>query len=79
MKLKAIFEGALAAIVVTVFSYRFLRVPATLAALAIERRMPDAWFSSSIVFYASAAVLVASVAIAGVVFRIVYKHARAQL
>jgi hypothetical protein len=74
MKLKAIFASALAGIVAAIFSYSVLISPATLAALAIRRKMPDSWFSSAIVWYATAVVLVISVAIAGVVHRIVYKQ-----
>ena len=74
MRLKAIFESVLAGIVAAIVSYFVLISPATLAALAIRRRLPDAWFSSAIVWYATAGVLVASLAIAGVVCRVVYKQ-----
>lgn len=74
MKLKVILESALAGIVAAIFCYSNLIPPATLASLAIRRRMPDAWFSSSITWYAAGAVLIASVAIAAVVYRIVYKQ-----
>jgi len=74
MKPKATFESVLAAIAAAIFSYIILNTPATLAAFAIRRRMPDAWFSSSIVWYATAVVLTTSVTIAAVVFRIVYKQ-----
>jgi hypothetical protein len=75
MKLKAIFESVLAGIVAAIFSYLALISPATHAAIDIRRRMPDAWFSSSIVWYATAVVLGISLVIAGIVYRIVYRQA----
>lgn len=74
MQLKAVVESTLAGIVVAVFSYFTLISPATLAALAVRRRMPAAWFSSSIVWYATGAVLIISFAIAAVACRMVYRH-----
>jgi len=53
--------------------YFSLISPATHAALALRRSMPDAWFSSSVTWYALGAVLLASAAIAVVVSRKVYK------
>lgn len=73
MRLKAIAESALVGVVVALFSFHGLIRPATLAALAIRRRMPDAWFSSSIVLYATVLVLIVSVTFACAVSRIVYK------
>jgi preprotein translocase subunit SecY len=78
MKFKAIFEGAVAAFFAAIFSYFVFTSPATMAALAIRRRMPDAWFSSSIVLYATAVVFIASMAMAIMVFRIVYKQTRGE-
>jgi hypothetical protein len=71
---KATLESTLAGVVAAIFCYSTLISPVTLAALAMRRRMPDAWFSSSIVLYATGIVLAASLAIAGVVYRIVYKQ-----
>jgi hypothetical protein len=65
MKLKAIFESALAGVVAAIFSYSALISPATHAAIDMRRRMPDAWFSSSIVWYATAVVLGISLVVAG--------------
>jgi len=76
MKSKAIFQSALAGIVVAAVSYSALITPAELGALAIRRRIPDAWLSSSILWYATAVVLVISLAIAVAVCRTVYKLIR---
>jgi cytochrome c-type biogenesis protein CcmH/NrfG len=73
MRLKAIAESALVGVVVALFSFRGLIRPATLAAVAIRRRMPDAWFSSAIVWYATGLVLAVAVTFAIAVSWIVYK------
>jgi uncharacterized membrane protein YhaH (DUF805 family) len=75
MKIKPIVEGVLAGIVLAVFCYLALISPATLAAIAVRRRMPDAWFSGLITWYATFAVIGVSIAVAGVACRMVYKHA----
>jgi hypothetical protein len=75
VKSKAILQSALAGIVAAALSYSVLITPAELAALAIRRRIPDAWFSSSVLWYATAIVLGISVVTASVAFRIVYKRA----
>lgn len=74
MKIKAILEGILAGAISAIFAYFVLISPATVAAIAIRRRMPDAWFSGLITWYAGFAVLAASMITAGVAYRIVYKH-----
>jgi hypothetical protein len=75
MKIKVVFESILAGVISGIFSYCALYVPATLAAVAIRRKMPDAWFSGLIVWYALFAVIAVSIVIAGIAFRTVYKHA----
>ena len=74
MKIKAIFEGSLAGVISAILSYSALISPATVAAIAIRRKMPDAWFSGLIVWYATFVVIGVSIVIAGVGYRIVYKH-----
>jgi uncharacterized membrane protein len=74
MRIKALFEGTLAGVVVVTASYRALISPAILAAIAIRRKMPDAWFSGLITWYAAFVVIGVSMVIAGVAFRMVYKH-----
>jgi len=75
MKIKIVFESILAGVVSAIFSYCVFSVPATLAALAIRHRMPDAWFSGLIVWYTRFALIAVSMLIAGIAFRMVYKHA----
>jgi hypothetical protein len=77
MRIKALVEGILAGVIVVIGSYRALITPATLAAIAIRHKMPDAWFSGLIVWYASFVVIAVSTVIAGVAFRMVYKHVSA--
>jgi hypothetical protein len=74
MKTKAVFASILAGVVLAMLSYCALISPATLAAIAIRRKMPDAWFSGLIVWYAKYAVIGVSMLIAGVACRIVYKR-----
>ena len=74
MKIKAIVEGILAGVISALLSYRALILPATLAALAIRTKMPQAWFSGLIMWYAAFVVIGVSIVIAGVAYRIVYKH-----
>jgi hypothetical protein len=74
MKTKAIFEGILAGIISAVVSYRVLISPAILAAITVRRKMPDAWFSGLIEWYATFVVIGVSIVIAGVACRTVYKH-----
>ncbi len=75
MKAKTIVESILAAVISAVFSYRALISPATLAALAIRHRMPDAWFSDLIEWYAEISVMGVSIVIAAVAGRVVYRSA----
>ena len=75
MKTKALVEGALAGVVSAIFCYWALLSPATLAAFAIRRRMPEAWFSGLITWYAMFAVIAVSIAVAGVACWMVYKRA----
>jgi len=75
MKIKALVEGILAGVVSAIFCYWALISPATLAAIAIRRKMPDAWFSGLITWYAMFAVIGVSMAVAGVASRVIYKHA----
>ena len=44
-KIKAEFRNIFAALVSAIAFYGALTVPATLTAIAIRRKMPDAWFS----------------------------------
>jgi hypothetical protein len=74
MKIRAVLEGMLAGVVSAVFCYFVLISPATMAALAIRHKMPDAWFSGLILWYATFAVIGVSMIIAGVAYRMVYKH-----
>ena len=75
MKLKNVCESILAGAVSALFSYYVLSVPATLTATAIRRKIPDAWLSGLIVWYAHVAVIAASAVIAGIACGMVYKHA----
>jgi hypothetical protein len=75
MKIKAVLESIFAGVIAAIFSYRVLIAPATLAALALRRKMPDAWFSGSITWYAMFVVFGISILIAGFACRIVYRHA----
>jgi hypothetical protein len=75
IRTKAIFESILAGAISAILSYSALISPATVAAIAIRRRTPNAWFSGLIVWYTTFLVIGISVVIAGAVFRIVYKHA----
>jgi hypothetical protein len=75
MKIKVVFKSVFAKLVSAIFFYFKFSVPATLAAIAIRRKMPDAWFSGLIVWYALLAVIAVSIVIGGIAFRTVYKHA----
>jgi hypothetical protein len=77
MKIKVVLESAVVGIVLAILSYHELRGPAYLAATALRRKMPDAWFSGLIVWYADFAVIAISIVIAGVACRMVYKHVAA--
>jgi hypothetical protein len=74
MKIKAIFEGILAGIISAILSYYLLISRATIAATVIRRKMPNAWFSGLIVWYATFVVIGISIVIAGVACRMVYKR-----
>jgi hypothetical protein len=75
MKINALVEGVVVGVVAAVLSYYLSISQATIAALSIRRKMPDAWFSGLIVWYATFLVIGLSIVIAAVVFRLVYKHA----
>jgi len=75
MKIKAVLESVLAGVISAIFSYSALIAPAIIAASAIRRKMPDAWFSGLITWYATFIVLGVSLVIAGVACRMVYKQA----
>jgi hypothetical protein len=62
MKIKGALESILAGVISAILSYRALRVPAELAAFALRRKMPDAWFSGLIVWYALFVVIGISIA-----------------
>lgn len=65
MKIRAAFGGIVAGIVSTIVSYSVLMSRATLAAMAIRRKMPNAWFSGLITWYAAFLVIGVSLVIAG--------------
>jgi len=73
MKIRTETEIILFGVIVAMLSYLALISPATIAALAIRRKMPDASFSGSIVWYATFIVIGLSIVIAGVVCRMVCK------
>jgi len=75
IRTKAIFESISAGAISAILSYSALISPATVAAMAIRRKMPNAWFSGLIGWYASFLVIGVSIVIAGVASRMVYKHA----
>ena len=79
MKIRSIFESTLAGIISAIFSYRTLRVPAILAALAMRRKMPDAWFAGLIVWYVVFFIVAVSIIVGAVACRIVYKHAASKV
>jgi hypothetical protein len=72
---KAVFGSIVAAAVATTACYGGLIWPAISVAVVIRRKMPNACFAGLIVFYAMLAVAVVSVAIEGVAYWMVYKHA----
>lgn len=74
MKIKALAEASVAGVISAIFCYSALITPATLAALAIRRKMPEAWFSGLIDWYAAFAVAGVAILVAGVACRMVYKH-----
>lgn len=74
MKIKAILEGILAGVISAILSYSVLISPATVVAIAMRRKMPDAWFSGSIVWYVTFVIILVSIVTAGVACRVVYKH-----
>ncbi len=74
MKTKAILESTLVGVVLAIMCYFVLISPATAAALAIRHKMPDAWFSGLIVWYATFFVIGVSIVIAWIACRMVYKH-----
>ena len=74
MKTKAILESTLVGVILAIMCYFVLISPATAAALAIRGKMPDAWFSGLIVWYATFFVIGVSIVIASIAWRMVYKH-----
>ncbi len=73
IKINAVVSSTVAGVVAGMVSYHVLISPVTLAALAVRRAMPEAWFSSAIVWYAAAASLVVSAVVAVIVWRILYR------
>jgi hypothetical protein len=62
--------GAIAVVAITIMLFRWLMQPAgELCAIAIRRRWPDAWFSSSIVWNADFLALAFSIVIAVVIMQ----------
>ena len=74
MKTKAAVEGIFVGFVSIALSYWVLITPATLLAISIRRRFPDAWFSGLIVWYATFVVIAVSIVIGGAACRVVCKH-----
>jgi uncharacterized membrane protein YhaH (DUF805 family) len=74
MKTKAILTSALLGVVLAILCYFALIAPATVAALAIRRKMPDAWFSGLIVWYATFVVIGVSTVAASIACRMTYKR-----
>jgi NhaP-type Na+/H+ or K+/H+ antiporter len=74
MKPKAAIEGISVGFVSIALSYWALIAPATLAAISIRRKFPDAWFSGLIVWYATFVVIAVSIIIGGVACPVIYKH-----
>jgi hypothetical protein len=64
----------LVGVISTALSYGTLITPATTAAISIRRKLPEAWFSGLITWYAEFVVIGASIVIGGAAFRVVYKH-----
>jgi uncharacterized membrane protein len=75
MKIKAVLEGILAGLISAVLSYSALISRATVTAIAMRREMPDAWFSGLIVWCATFIVILVSIVIAAVAYRVVYEYA----
>jgi hypothetical protein len=74
MKIKFAIESIVVGFVSIALSYRILISPATLAALSIRRKFPDAWFSGLITWYATFVVMAVAIGIGGVACRVVYKQ-----
>jgi hypothetical protein len=70
MKIKAVFEGILAGLISGVLSYSAFISRATFTAIAMRAKMPDAWFPGLIVWYATSIVILVSIAIAEVAYRV---------
>src|SRR6266481_5160136 len=70
MKIEAVFEGILAGLISAVLSYSALISRATFTAIAMRRKMPDAWFSGLIVWYVTSIVILVSFVIAEVAYRV---------
>jgi len=75
MKIKVLLESVVVGVILAILSYHELKLPAELAAFALRRQMPDAWFSGLIVWYALFAVTGISMAIGGVACWMIYKRA----
>jgi len=74
MKTKAVVEGIFVGFVSMALSYWLLISPATLAAISIRHKFPNAWFSGLIVWYATFVVIAMSIVIGGAACRVVYIH-----
>jgi hypothetical protein len=78
VKIKAILTSAAVGLSVAVLSFEGLETPATLTAVALRHKMPDAWFSGLVVWYASFTDLGISIAIGAIASRMIYKRASAR-
>lgn len=75
MKIKAVLEGILAGLTTAVLSYSALISRATVTAIAMRGKMPDAWFSGLMAWYATFIVILVSIVVGAVAYRVVYKYA----
>jgi glucan phosphoethanolaminetransferase (alkaline phosphatase superfamily) len=73
-KMRAVAESVLTGIVMTAFNYWLFITPATLVALGIRRKYPEAWFSSTITWYATFVVICLSLILAAVASRRIYRY-----
>jgi NhaP-type Na+/H+ or K+/H+ antiporter len=74
VKIRPIIESGLIGVVSMALSYKALISPATLMAISIRRKFPEAWFSGLINWYAAFIVLLLSIVVGGVACRAVYRH-----
>jgi cell division protein FtsX len=73
MKIRTNTEGILVGAIAAMLSYLALISPATIAALAIRRKMPEAWFSALIAWFATFIVIGLSIVIGKVACRMACK------